>query len=152
MRRHTRPTGAVRIRHRLSENACNTHILCPDSSLYPVLCYFSIPDRFLPPFENDRQVFNTIPKHNSPLPSFLSGQQNRNDDKRKEYNMTLSEESGIGYRKTRIYKTIKPDCFFLSVSFPRIRWQANCVFRSVAMRKRNETLCLWLGSAELARR
>ncbi len=34
---------------------CN---LCPDSSLFPVLFYFSIPDRFLPPFENDRQVFS----------------------------------------------------------------------------------------------
>ena len=31
--------------------------LCPDSSLYPILFYFSIPDRFLPPFKNDRQVF-----------------------------------------------------------------------------------------------
>ena len=30
----------------------------PDSSLYPVLFYYSIPDRFLPPFKNDRQVFN----------------------------------------------------------------------------------------------
>ena len=39
--------------------------------------------------------------------------------------------------------------FFLSVSFPRIRWQANCVFRSIATRKRNETLRLWPGSAEL---
>ena len=38
--------------------------------------------------------------------------------------------------------------FFLSVSFPRIRWQANCVFRSVATRKHNETLRLWPGSAE----
>ena len=39
--------------------------------------------------------------------------------------------------------------FFLSVSFPRIRWQANCVFRSRATQKRNETLRLWPGSAEL---
>ena len=31
----------------------------PDSSLYPVLFYSCIPDRFLPLFENDRQVFNT---------------------------------------------------------------------------------------------
>ena len=105
MRRHTRPTGAVRIRHRLSENACNTHILCPDSSLYPVLCYFSIPDRFLPPFENDRQVFNAVEKSNSLVPSFLSGGQNRNGNKRKEYNMTLSEESGIGYRKMYVTPT-----------------------------------------------
>ena len=37
-------------------------------------------------------------KRNSLLPSFLSGEQNRNDDRRKEYNLTLSEESGIGYR------------------------------------------------------
>ncbi len=36
-----------RIRHRLSENACNTHILCPDSSLYFVLFYYCILDRFL---------------------------------------------------------------------------------------------------------
>ena len=42
-----------RIRHRLSENACNTHILCPDSSLYLVLFYYCIPDRFLLPFKND---------------------------------------------------------------------------------------------------
>ena len=34
--------------------------------------------------------------------------------------------------------------FFLSISCPRLRWQANCVFRSIATRKRNETLCLWL--------
>ena len=34
--------------------------LCLDSSLYPILFYFSIPDRFLPPFKNDRQVFTTI--------------------------------------------------------------------------------------------
>ena len=60
--------------------SCN---LCPDSSLYPVLFYFSIPDRFLRPFKNDRQVFNTVEKRNSPEPSFLSGGQNRNDDKRK---------------------------------------------------------------------
>ena len=33
-------------------------------------------------------------KNASPLPSFLSGGQTRNDDGRKEYNMTLSEESG----------------------------------------------------------
>ena len=39
--------------------------------------------------------------------------------------------------------------FFLSVSFPRIRWQANCVFRSVATQKHNETLRLWPGSAGL---
>ena len=38
--------------------------------------------------------------------------------------------------------------FFLGVSFPRTRWQANCVFRSIATRKRNETLRLWPGSAE----
>ena len=38
--------------------------------------------------------------------------------------------------------------FFLYVSFPRNRWQANCVFRSIATRKRNETLRLWPGSAE----
>ena len=29
-------------------------------SLYPVLFYYSIPDRFLPPFENDRQVFTIV--------------------------------------------------------------------------------------------
>ena len=50
----------------------------------------------LPPFENDRQVFNLTPKRNSLLPSFLSGEQDRNVDGRKEYNMTFSEESGIG--------------------------------------------------------
>ena len=38
--------------------------------------------------------------------------------------------------------------FFLSVSLPRNRWQANCVFRSVETRKCNETLRLWPGSAE----
>ena len=36
----------------------------------------------------------------------------------------------------------------LVVRFPRTRWQANCVFRSVATRKHNETLRLWPGSAE----
>ena len=41
-------------------------------------------------------------KRNSLLPSFLSGEQNRNDDRRKEYNLTLSEESGSGYRKTHL--------------------------------------------------
>ena len=41
--------------------------------------------------------------------------------------------------------------FFLSVSFPRTRWQANCVFRSTATRKRNETLCLWLGKCRATR-
>jgi len=35
-------------------------------------------------------------KNATPLPSFLSGGKNRNDDRRKEYNMTLSEESGKG--------------------------------------------------------
>ena len=49
-----------RIRHRLSENAFIPYILCPDSSLYLVLFYYSIPDRFLRPFKNDRQVFNII--------------------------------------------------------------------------------------------
>ena len=38
--------------------------------------------------------------------------------------------------------------FFLSISCPRLRWQANCVFRSIATRKRNETLRLWPRSAE----
>ena len=41
-------------------------------------------------------------KRNSLLPSFLSGEQNRNDDRRKKYNLTLSEESGSGYRKTHL--------------------------------------------------
>ena len=45
--------------------------------------------RFLTTFE--RHV-----KTKTHLPSFLSGGQNRNDNKRKEYNMPLSEESGIG--------------------------------------------------------
>ena len=42
--------------------------------------------------------------------------------------------------------------FFLSRYFPRTRWQANCVFRSIATRKHNETLRLWPGSNEPARR
>ena len=61
-------------RHRISENAFNTCILCldsslrsrmtgkPDSSLYPVLFYNAIPDRILRPFKNDRQIF----KRNTP--------------------------------------------------------------------------------------
>ena len=53
-------------------------------------------------FKNDRQECNTIEKCNAPLPSFLSGEQNRNVNKRKKYNMTLSEESGVGYRKTHL--------------------------------------------------
>ena len=48
---------------------------------------------FLPIY---KKSVNTSRKRNSPLPSFLSGGQNRNDDRRKEYNLTLSEESGIG--------------------------------------------------------
>ena len=43
-----------------SQKAFNTCILCPDSSLYPVLFYSSIPDRFLRPFKNDGQFFNTV--------------------------------------------------------------------------------------------
>ena len=38
--------------------------------------------------------------------------------------------------------------FFLDVSFSQTRWQANCVFRSIATRKRNETLRLWPGRTE----
>ena len=41
--------------------------------------------------------------------------------------------------------------FFLSISFPRIRREANCVFRSIATRKRNETLCLWVGKCRALR-
>ena len=51
--------------------------------------------RFFTSFKNDRQVFSTVKKRNSLVPSFLSGGQNRNDDGRKEYNLTLSGESGI---------------------------------------------------------
>ncbi len=47
-------------------------------------------------FKNDRQGCNTIKKCNPLVPSFLSHGQKRNDDGRKEYNLTLSEESGIG--------------------------------------------------------
>ena len=43
-----------------------------------------------------KKSVNTVEKRNSLVPSFLSGGQNRNDDRRKEYNMTLSEESDIG--------------------------------------------------------
>ena len=42
-----------------SQKAFNTCILCPDSSLYPVLFYNAIPDRLLRPFKNDRRVFNS---------------------------------------------------------------------------------------------
>ncbi len=49
-----------------------------------------------------KKSFYTVEKHNSPLPSFLSGGQNRNVNKRKEYNMTLSKESGSSYRKIRL--------------------------------------------------
>ena len=38
----------------------------------------------------------------TPLPSFLSGGQNGNVDRRKEYNLTLSEESGIVFGQKRI--------------------------------------------------
>ena len=44
----------------------------------------------------------TVGKRNSLVPSFLSGGQNRNDDRRKEYNLTLSKESGSGYRKIHL--------------------------------------------------
>ncbi len=44
----------------------------------------------------------TVGKRNSLLPSFLSGGQIRNDDRRKKHNLTLSEESGSGYRKTHL--------------------------------------------------
>ena len=43
-----------------------------------------------------KKSFNTTPERHSLVPSFLSGGQIRNDDRRKEYNVTLSEESGIG--------------------------------------------------------
>ena len=43
-----------------------------------------------------KKSFYTVEKHNSPLPSFLSGGQNRNGNRRKEHSMTLSGESGIG--------------------------------------------------------
>ncbi len=46
--------------------------------------------------------FTTSRKRNPLVPSFLSGGKIRNDDGRKEYNLTLSEESGIGYRKTHL--------------------------------------------------
>ena len=36
---------------------CN---LCPDSSLFSVLFYNNIPDHFLRPLKNDRQVFNAV--------------------------------------------------------------------------------------------
>ena len=53
-------------------------------------------------FFSAKKSFNTTLKRNSSLPSFLSGGQNRNDDKRKEYNMPFSEESGIGQSQKRI--------------------------------------------------
>ena len=43
-----------------------------------------------------KKSFNTTSKRNSLLPSFLSGGQIRNDDRKKEYNLTLSKESGRG--------------------------------------------------------
>ena len=45
-----------------SQKAFNTRIFCPDSSLYLVLFYYYIPDRFLRPFENDRQAVNSFYK------------------------------------------------------------------------------------------
>ena len=48
---------------------------------------------------------NIIEKQKAPLPSFLSGGQNQNVDERKEYNMTFSEESGIGYQKMHLTPT-----------------------------------------------
>ena len=44
----------------------------------------------------------TVGKRNSPLPSFLSGGQNRNGGGRKNSVMSHSEESGKGYRKTHL--------------------------------------------------
>ena len=67
--------------------SCN---LCPDSSLRSRMT-----GTYLIPLK----------KRNSLVPSFLSGGQNRNDDRRKEYNMTLSEESGIGYQKIHLILT-----------------------------------------------
>ncbi len=49
-----------------------------------------------------KKLFTGSRRFNSLLPSFLSGEQNRNDDRRKKYNLTLSEESGSGYRKTHL--------------------------------------------------
>ena len=43
-----------------------------------------------------RTQVRTSWQNKTPLPSFLSGGQNKNDDRRKEYNMTFSEESGSG--------------------------------------------------------
>ena len=47
----------------------NSCTFCLDSSLYPVLFYYCIPDRIFPSFENDRQVFSTVEKQNPPLPN-----------------------------------------------------------------------------------
>ena len=53
----------------------------------------------------------------------MSGGQNRNVNKRKEYNMTLSEESGIGYRKMHLTpvffaRILHSTSYFFIILFP----------------------------------
>ncbi len=49
-----------------------------------------------------KKSITAFQKRNSPLPSFLSGGQNRNDDKYSKQYVRRSEESGIGYRQKRV--------------------------------------------------
>ena len=58
--------------------------------------------RFFTSFKNDRQVFNTVEKRNSLSPSFLSGIKHTWRKETQKHILTLSEESGIGYRKTHL--------------------------------------------------
>ena len=70
--------------------------LTADTAPHPGTAYTSYTFRFR------QKLFTVSRRFNSLLPSFLSGGQNRNDDRRKKHNLTLSKESGIGYRKTHL--------------------------------------------------
>ena len=52
------PCEAIGASLRTQVRIVKSFTLCPDSSLFPVLFYNAIPDRFLPSFKNDRQVFS----------------------------------------------------------------------------------------------
>ena len=91
-------------------------------SLFPVLFYSCIPDRLLRPFKNDRQVF----KRHSLVPSFLSGGQNRNDDRRKNIIWLLAKNPAADNRK-RVFNT-RILCQILH--FVQ-EWQASIYYRFV---------------------
>ena len=57
--------------------------------------YVSISDRFLRPFKNDRQVFNTVEKKQFTRAVILERWTESECRWKKKYHMSYSEESGI---------------------------------------------------------